>query len=203
MHGVNFLSVLSSNQTLLADFIKLALGNQHSMILKQDGSVWSTGIILRGLLPSRVVGKHFLQVIPRDAKAMAAGAAHSMVLKQDGSIWATGRNYLGQLGDGTNIRKHEFSLVHLIPGAKAVAAGGGHSMILTHDGLVWATGSNKYGQFGDGLPVSYKTFVEIAPLGNGSRYCHIYHDSILVSSHSFKHDILHFPRSVPLAYMSV
>ena len=109
----------------MADFDQLSLGDQHSMILKQDGSVWSTALYLHGgRFPSLGVDKHFVRVIPSDAFAMAAGTSYSIVLKQDGSLWGMGRNFKGQLGDGTRSRKEQFFLVQKFASAqKAVAAG--------------------------------------------------------------------------------
>ena len=139
---------------MLADVVRLALGDQHSMILKQDGSVWSTPIHLRGLAYG---DNRFAQVILSGATAVAAGTGFSMVLKQDGSFWAMGRNYHGQLGDGTRMRQDKFFFVQAIPGAKAIAAGASHSMVLTQEGSVSLAGSNKYGQLGDGSKVVYMT----------------------------------------------
>ena len=135
---------------LLVGLYKLALGDRHSIIVDAYGSVWSTAIALRGLEQSHSFTNHFVKVIPEGVMAAAAGIAFSIVVKQGGGVWAMGRNYKGQLGDGTRVRKGTFFFVQMIPGAKAVAAGGAHSMILTQGGRVWATGWNKYGQLGDG-----------------------------------------------------
>ena len=120
------------------------------MLLRRDGSVWSTAVTLHGDLgPSRGVGKFFEQVIPNGAMAMGAGTGYSLVIKEDDSVWAIGRNARGQLGDGTRKAKERFSFVTMIPRAKAVATGSGHSMVLTEDGNIWVTGWNKHGQLGD------------------------------------------------------
>ena len=127
----------------MADFaVELALGD-HSMILKEDGSVWSTGATESGL------SNHFVKMIPNGAMAVAAGTGFSIVLKKDSSVWAVGRNFRGQLGDGTKYKRDTFFFVRVIIGAKAVAAGGYHGMILTREGSVWGTGWNVYGQLGD------------------------------------------------------
>ena len=138
---------------MLTDFINLILGYQHSVILRQDGSVWSTAINLHGaIIPSSTSSRYFFPVFPSGATAAAAGNAFSVVLKQDDSVWAIGRNNRGQLGDGTSVdRKDTFRNVQFIIGARAVAAGGYHSMILTEEGSVWVTGWNVYGQLGDEL----------------------------------------------------
>ena len=148
--GVCFLYALLFKHLMSAGFVAFALGGQHSMILKQDGSVWSTGISLRGSGPSAGSSKFLVQVLPSGATAIAAGYFHSIALKEDGGVWAMGRNAKGQLGDGTAVGKAKFFFVQMIPGAKAVAAGGHHSMVLTQAGQVWATGWNQYGQLGHG-----------------------------------------------------
>ena len=147
---------------MLADSASLALGDQHSVILKHDGSVWSTALTV-GPVPSRSEGKQFVRVIASGAIGAAAGSAFSMVVKKDGTIWAVGRNYQGQLGDGTRFRKqdNEFFFVHTITGAKTVAAGSAHSMVLTQEGRVLGTGWNKYGQLGDGMGLGRTRFFEI------------------------------------------
>ena len=123
------------------------------MILKQDGSLWSTPIAFHGNIEEqRVTGKQFVQVIPHGVMSMAAGTGYSMVVKHDGSVWASGRNYLGQLGDGSKVRKTSFVFVRTIPGAQAVATGGGHSLVLADKGVIWGTGWNKYGQLGEDGP---------------------------------------------------
>ena len=135
----------------------MGLGDYHSVILNRDGSVWSTAINLRGADSFTGVRKHFVKSIQSGAIAVAAGAGHTIALKQDGGVWTMGRNYLGQLGDGSQARKNTFSLVKMIPGAKAAAAGGAHSMVLTKTGQVWVTGWNKHGQLGIGDCSSVET----------------------------------------------
>ena len=86
-------------KSMLADFIVgLALGDQHSIILKPGESVWSTGYNEYGQLGdgSTADSFKFVWAFLSDAKAVAVGNDHSMVLKQDGSVWATGQNLYGR-----------------------------------------------------------------------------------------------------------
>ena len=131
------------------------------MLVRQDGSVWSTGVHSDGL------GKSFVQVIPRGATAAAAGNYYSIVLNQDGSVMITGKTSKGQLFflDPMATRRRTFSVVKMIPDAKAVAAGGYHSMILTRRGRVWAAGWNKYGQLGDGSTSDKTRFIQVISSG--------------------------------------
>ena len=69
----------------------------HSMVIKNDGSVWATGEPIYEYNVYNTWGK----VVSGDVKAVAAGSSFSMVLKQDGSVWAKGANRNGQFGDGS------------------------------------------------------------------------------------------------------
>ena len=168
---INFAEVFS-------DGVKaVAAGSKHSMVLKQDGSVWSAGRNTYGQLGDgskatstsmHRVTEDFMQAFGRDAKAIAAGLFHSMVLQRDGTVWATGRNDYGQLGDRSMICKKLF--VRVTTGAQAVAVGGFHSMVLKRDGSYWATGGNDYGQLGDGSKISKKIFVRVAQTGEAQTH---------------------------------
>ena len=144
-------------QVMASGVKAVAAGRRHSMVLKQDGSVWVAGDYKYGQLgdASVLLKSSFVQVIFSDAAAIAAGYDHDhgMVLKQDGSVWATGRSDFGQLGNG--LVSPGSTLVKVISSAtKAVAAGGYHSMVLKDDGSVWASGANGQGQLGDGSTLS-------------------------------------------------
>ena len=118
----------------------IAAGDNHSMVLKKDGSVWSTGNNEHGQLGDGTTNKHaFIKVIDDGVVAIAAGSKHSMVLKKDGSVWCTGNNEHGQLGDGSTAGKNAFTMV-IDDGVVAIAAGGDDSMVLKADGSVWTTG---------------------------------------------------------------
>ena len=145
----------------------VAAGGDHSMILKSDGSVWSTGRNLYGQLgdESHTDRDSFVLVIPSHAKGLAAGGNHSLVLMQDGSVRATGYNVYGQLGNGLASDSQIYVQV-ISNGAQAVAAGGFHSMVIKEDGSIWATGSNQDGQFGDGSITSEKVFTNLGGNGN-------------------------------------
>jgi alpha-tubulin suppressor-like RCC1 family protein len=89
-------------------------------------------------------------------------------------LWAWGENSLGELGDGTFMKKHKPILVG--DNFVAIAAGGsfaflsggcwgGHSLALKNDGTLWTWGGNCFGQLGDG------TFdVKNKPVKIGSDY---------------------------------
>ena len=93
----------------------VAAGYDHSMVLKQDGSVWTTGSNHFGQLGDapETFSSEFVQVIAGGVQAVAAGNWHSMVVKSDGSLWAMGANRYGQLGDGSTRSKRKFVKVDI------------------------------------------------------------------------------------------
>ena len=161
----NFVKAMVSGAGSGAAYV--AAGGYHSMVLKDDGSVWATGCNDYGQLGDRSTTDRtmYVQVVPGEAKTIAAGSRHSMVLKEDGSVWATGYNLYGQLGDGSTTDSKVFVQI-ISGGVKVIAAGAFHSMVLGKDGSIWATGSNKDGQFGDGSTKSVKNYVRVSTFGD-------------------------------------
>ena len=146
---------------MLADIIGLAPGTFHTILVKHDGSVWSTGMNSNGR------GKSFVKVIPSDATTAAVGIYYSVVLTHHGHVWASGKNTKGQLFffDASATGRRTFSVVATIAGAMTVAAGGYHCMVLTREGRVWVMGWNKYGQLGDGSTSDRTRFFSTFPIG--------------------------------------
>ena len=144
----------------------IAAGGYHTLVLKQNGSVWGAG---RNIVGQLGIGHRndwltFVEMIASGGKAVTAGGEHSLVVKQDGSVWATGRNDFGQLGDGTTIGRIKFVQV-ISSGVKTVAAGLVHSLALKEDGSVWTTGDNEYGQLGDGTTIARSSFAQVVSRG--------------------------------------
>ena len=139
----------------------MAPGSFHTILMKDDGSVWSTGV------KSDDQSQSFVQVIPSGAMAVAAGTGSSMVIKQDGSVWATYKKARGQLFFfcGSVSDRRTFSAVKIITGANAVAIGSYHAMVLTQQGWVWSAGWNKHGQIGDGSVVDKTRFIRVVSSG--------------------------------------
>ena len=88
-------------------------GHAHSILVKEDGSVWTTGHNAHGQLgDGTTTDQHsFVEVEFHGAKAVAAGYGTSMVLAYDGNVWAAGWNFYGQFGDGSTGFKKVFENV--------------------------------------------------------------------------------------------
>ena len=146
--------------------VAVAAGDMHSIVLKQDGSVWAAGRNDNGQLGdgSKTDRNSFVKVFSSGAVAVAAGGSHSVALKRDGSVWATGWNEYGQLGSG--FKEDRTTYVQVVSsGAITVVAGKRHSMMLKQDGSVWGTGYNLYGQLGDSTTINRKSFVRVIAAG--------------------------------------
>jgi alpha-tubulin suppressor-like RCC1 family protein len=170
----------------LTDVKAIAGGGEHTVALKQDGTVWTWGWNFAGQLgdgtttdrntPVQVLGLGGVGFLT-DVKAIAAGYAHSVALKQDGTVWTWGANPVGELGDGTIAPFGNSSPVQvvgpggigLLTGVKAVAAGFHSTVALMLDGTVWTWGENGSGELGDGTttdpPYGKSTPVQVLGVG--------------------------------------
>ncbi|MDD5672892.1 MAG: hypothetical protein PHC61_01905 [Chitinivibrionales bacterium] len=146
-------------------FVKaVSAGNNQTMIVKQNGTLWAAGYNDYGQLGTgdtidRARNKTLPTQVMNGVSAVSTGFGHTMVLKQDGTLWATGWNKFGQLGDGTTVNK--LTPVQVMSSVAAVSAGYDHTMILKQDGTLWATGNNFFGQLGTGDTTSVKSPVEV------------------------------------------
>ena len=139
------------------DVRQIACGVYYTVILKNDGSVWSCGYNGNGNLglADTTDRSTFSQVttnINNDVKQIACGLYHTIILKNDGSLWSCGLNDKGQLGLNDTTNKNIFTQVttNINNDVKLVDCGAYHTFILKNDGSLWSCGLNDYGQLGIG-----------------------------------------------------
>eukprot|EP00935_MAST-01C_sp_MAST-1C-sp1_P001570 g1570.t1 len=157
-------------------------GSNHTMFVREDGSVWATGSNEEGQLG---LGHEENQSTPvevtamgKTVRAVVCGDYHTMFVREDGSVWATGYNHKGQLGLGHE--RNQSTPVEVTAVGKtvrAVVCGAYHTMFVREDGSVWATGKNDFGQLGLGHTTSQETPVEVTAVGKTVRAvgCGEYH----------------------------
>lgn len=81
-------------------------------------------------------------------KMVLAKGYHSVGIKTDGTLWAWGSNYLGQLGDGTNVEKNIPTQIGTENNWKTIGLGDFHALAIKNGGTLWAWGKNNKGQLG-------------------------------------------------------
>ena len=143
----------SSGSGYLTGITAIAAGNDHSVALKNDGTVWCWGYGVQGelgdgqnvprLLPVHVLapsGSGYLTGII----AIASGVEddHTLALKNDGTVWTWGYNAQGQLGDGTTMDSNIPVQAIGLTGITEIAVGGELALALKNDGTIWAWGLN-------------------------------------------------------------
>jgi alpha-tubulin suppressor-like RCC1 family protein len=174
--GINTDSNVPVQVLNLSGITAIAGGGDHSLALKQDGTVWAwgwngygqlgNGTTFDGNLPVPVSGLTGIA-------AIAAGSGHSFALKNDGTVWAWGYNGDGELGNGTNTNSNVPVQVSNLSEITAMAGGGYHSLALKQDGSVWAWGYNSLGQLGNGtysnsnIPVQVLNLSGITAIAGG------------------------------------
>ena len=152
----------------LTGVMAIAAGEDHTVALRSEGTVWAWGRNRSGQLGDGSTTGRFAPVQVSgltSVQAIDADGSHTVALKSDGTVWAWGRNSFGQLGDGSTTNRSTPVQVSNLTGVQAIAAGGEHTVAaLQSDGTVWAWGNNDSGQLGDGSTTSRLTPVQVSNL---------------------------------------
>src|SRR5579885_675887 len=164
----------------LSGVTAITTGNNHSLVLDNQGRVWAFGDNIFGQLGlSDIRTISIPTLIPglNGVVAVSTGNGHSLILDNYGRVWSFGFNKYGQLGFGDNLDR---STPHLIPNLEnivAVNCGYDHSFVLDNQGHVWCFGANHFGQLGLGyqtpsqpLPTLIPNLNEIITASAGSSH---------------------------------
>jgi len=140
----------------LTNVTAIAAGYESSMALKDDGTVWTWGSNIFGLLgagiPENVEGRSTLPVQVdslTNVTTISAGQMFGLALRDDGTVWAWGDNSFGTLGDGTTGPKDIPTQVKGLQGIVSVSSGSDYCFALDQNGTIWAWGDDYSGQLGD------------------------------------------------------
>jgi len=135
----------------LSNIIQVSRGANHTLFLRNDGTVWSTGYNVRGQLGNGTSGNDSVYNAPVQALNLtnivqiAAGNTFSLALKADGTVWSWGDNGFGQLGLGV---LGTYTIPQQVPNltgiTKIAALGYKNGAALKSDGTVWAWGDYTY-----------------------------------------------------------
>jgi alpha-tubulin suppressor-like RCC1 family protein len=83
-----------------------------------------------------------------EVASVSVGERHTCAMKQDNSPLCWGDNWLGQIGDGTNIQRVSPYPVKISDIVISVSSGDEHTCALMSDRSLWCWGNNSYGQLG-------------------------------------------------------
>jgi alpha-tubulin suppressor-like RCC1 family protein len=151
-------------------FIAIAAGDQHSVALRSDGTVWAWGGDSTGQLGYGTTDNHSTAQtvigITGTVVAVAAGGLSSSALTSDGKLWVWGYNSSGQLGNGFTAPLS--TPLYTYNNVAGMDSNLYHSLALGADGLVFGTGSNVNGQLGDGSFVDSFVPLQAAGLTNAT-----------------------------------
>ena len=140
--------------------------SEHSLILKNDNTLWGCGYNYYGNLGLGDIAdrKIFTKVTTNadNIKQVYCGYSHTFILKNDGTLWGTGNNYSGQLGLGDGHDRYAFTQITTnTDNIKDVYCGGSYTIILKNDGTLWGCGCNTFGQLGLGDKTNRTTFTQV------------------------------------------
>ena len=123
----------------------LAAGWSAVIYLKNDGTVWISGLLTGASFPAptRLGG---IPVVDR----IAAGSGNAFLVTASGDLWAVGDNSFGQLGDGTFTNRSTPVRIEGLPPILQVSSDFDYTMALSTSGEVWVWGNNFHGIFGNG-----------------------------------------------------
>jgi len=150
----------------LSNVTGIAAGNNHTMALKNDGTVWAWGLNTSGQLGDGTTSQRNspVQITSlSNVASIASGATafHSAAVKNDGTLWMWGLNSSGQLGNGGTAQSATPVQVTALTNVVQVAVGGGHTVASKSDGSVWSWGLNSSGQLGNNTVTSSTTPVQV------------------------------------------
>jgi alpha-tubulin suppressor-like RCC1 family protein len=146
--------VLLPNKLSIISGLKDAAGGyQHSVAVKNNGTVWTWGYNGEGELGDGTIIQRTspVQVAALNSVTnVAAGYYHTMAIKNDGTLWSWGKNNYGQLGNNTLFNSVTPVQVSGLSGVIDVCPGEEFTVALKSDGTVWSWGRGIEGQLGDG-----------------------------------------------------
>lgn len=135
--------------------VQISCGQQHTLVLLNDGSIYSMGDNTFGQLG---IGNSLPTTQPTEISSLrglpitqvVASGWHSFCVTVSGRVFSWGRNDFGQLGLGDRENRKCPCLLKMLrsQAVKFVAAGDHHTAVLTEDGGVFTFGSSDKGQLG-------------------------------------------------------
>lgn len=183
-----FIKVASEvSEVSATGFIENDILYGHTVILKNDGTVYGTGYCNHGQLANSNTFNvaSFTQIPITNVKKVTLGGNCTYFLKNDSTLHSVGINAGGELGIG-NLNTPIRTITQVLTNVKDICSARNACFALKNDGTLWAAGRNTGGILGLGLTISTETrvstFTQITSGVNGNIdqiSCGVYHAFIL------------------------
>ena len=157
-----------------ASWVSVSIGNNYTVAIRTDGSLWAWGDNRYGRLGDGTVTNQYKPILiwsQGSWRNVSVGYNHTLAAKADGTLWAWGGNQSGKLGDSTvttfdannnTIENNDKLLpIEIMQDVARAEAGTNHSLAIKRDGSLWAWGNNKSGQLGNGTNIDAAEAVKI------------------------------------------
>lgn len=138
---------------------EISAGEHHSVVLKEDGTIWSWGSNFYNQLGD---GTNINRSTPVQAVGVSnisdisAGAEYTASLKKDGTVWGMGDNRFGQLGDGTKDMRSTPVQVTGLSNIKSIFTSYQSVFAIAKDNTVWGWGEDCSNTLGDSIDGSFR-----------------------------------------------
>ena len=176
-----------SAQCSLTSWKKVAQGENFTVALKEDGSLWVWGRNLYGLLGNGTFTgteiKHPTQIgADSNWTDVSVGRYFALAKKANGDLYGWGANDYGQLGLGHNTNVSSPTLIQ--QNVATFSAGYFHTLVIKADGTLWGAGYNDWSGLGVGTSVGwYNTFQqESSHATNWATTCATYYNSFAIKT---------------------
>ncbi|KAI4466478.1 regulator of chromosome condensation (rcc1) repeat [Holotrichia oblita] len=147
----NYLSL--SKVPELQDIESVACGQNHTIALRSDGTVYAWGDNRYGQLgvdPAKPNSFVPIQVFRDESIASVhSGWTHSAALTKNGRVMVWGRNSYGQLGCQKKQVSHKAELIPDLEDVAQLSLGSEHNLAVTGDGRLFSWGWNEHGSCGN------------------------------------------------------
>ena len=148
----------SKKDEKIEDAIDIAAGGNFSVILRRDGTVWTSGYNDKGQLGNGTTNKEkkfhkvklnangeYLENIIQ----VTAGGHTTYALTANGKVYSWGYNYYGEFGNKTTSETNPYPVkMQKISNIIQISGGESNLIMLESNGSIWATGRNDNGQLG-------------------------------------------------------
>ena len=149
----------------------IAAGNNHSVALKSDGTLYTWGKNANGQLGDGGTVSHSSPAALSGVGTVVgigAGGDHSFVILSGGAMKAWGKNATGQVGDGTTSQRVNPTSVSGVSTAALAMGGNTFTLARLTTNTVVAWGDNADGELGDGTTTQRTSQVAVSSLSSVS-----------------------------------